>query len=110
MEAEHAVHPRAAPAVLGEQPPGGLGAAGRSVDAVVDQHREARVVRDPVAGRRVPGLEPHAYRSAGSSSGSPKRGNTPLSPNHVMAEIWSPSSVRTMSPYGRAITVSASGR
>jgi len=61
VKAEHAVHPRAAPAVPREQPPGGVSALGRGVDAAVDQHREACVVRDPVPGRRVPGLELHAF-------------------------------------------------
>lgn len=42
--------------------------------------------------------------------GSPKWGNTRLSPNQVIAEIRSPSSVSTISPYGRAIALSASGR
>jgi hypothetical protein len=60
VESEHAVHPRAAPAVLRKQLAGGVSARGR-VDAVVDEHREVGVVRDPVPGRRVPGLELHAY-------------------------------------------------
>ena len=42
------------------------------------------------------------YRSI---RGSPKSGKTLLSANQVIAEIWSPLSVRTSSPYGRAISV-----
>jgi hypothetical protein len=56
MKRQHAVHPRAAPAVLLEQPPGGVRTSGRVLDRVVDEHREAWVVRDPVARRRVPFL------------------------------------------------------
>ena len=46
----------------------------------------------------------------GSVRGSRKWGNTRLSPNQVMAEMRSPSSVSTISPYGRAIAPCASGR
>lgn len=42
--------------------------------------------------------------------GSPKCGKTLLSENQVSAEIWSPSSVRTSSPYGRAISVWGDGK
>ena len=47
--------------MLGEQLAGGVGAGDR-LDPAVDEHGEARVVRDAVAGRRLPGLEPHRYR------------------------------------------------
>ena len=42
--------------------------------------------------------------------GSPKCGKTLLSPNQVIAEIRSPSSVRTSSAYGRAISVCGLGK
>jgi hypothetical protein len=53
---------------------------------------------------RVAGL---CYRSI---RGSPKSGKTLLSANQVIVEIWSPSSVRTSSPYGRAISVCGDGK
>jgi hypothetical protein len=58
VEVEHAGHPRAAPAVGGEQRARRAGVRDR-LDAAVDEHREARVVRDALAGRRPPGLELH---------------------------------------------------
>ncbi len=48
-----------------------------------------------------------SYRSV---RGSPKCGKTLLSANQVIAEICTPSSVRTSSPYGRAIAVWGTGR
>jgi hypothetical protein len=51
-----------------------------------------------------------ARRSYRSIRGSPKCGKTLLSANHVIAEIRSPSSPRTTRPYGRAISVRASGK
>jgi hypothetical protein len=48
-----------------------------------------------------------SYRSI---RGRPNCGKTLLSANHVMAEMWSPSSVRTSRPYGRAIAVWGLGK
>ena len=45
-----------------------------------------------------------------SERGSPNCGKTRESANHVIAEIRSPASVRTMNPYGRAIAVCGEGR
>jgi hypothetical protein len=51
-------------------------------------------------------------RSGGyrSTRGSSKRGKAPLSANQVIAEIRSPASVMTSSPYGRAVPACADGR
>ena len=68
VEVEHAGHPRAAPAVLGEQRAGRVRPVGGGLDAVVDQDGEARVVGDAVAGRRLPGLELHRYTAASSAA------------------------------------------
>src|SRR5262249_1414786 len=51
------------------------------------------------------------YRTAysGSVRGRPKWGKMLRSPNQVMAEMRSPSSVSTISPWARAIAACASG-
>jgi KaiC/GvpD/RAD55 family RecA-like ATPase len=53
---------------------------------------------------RIPRL---SYRSI---RGSPKCGKTLLSPNQVIADIRSPSSVRANNAYGRAMSVWGEGR
>jgi hypothetical protein len=68
--------------------------------------------QEPLVGRVLIG-HPGPSRSScheRSARGSPKDGNTLLSPNHVIAERRSPSRVSTMSPYGRAIAARSSGR
>jgi hypothetical protein len=62
VEGEHAVGPRAAPPVAREQRAAGVGAAGRLVDAAVDEHRVVRVVDDEVAGRGPERLGLHGRR------------------------------------------------
>src|SRR5262245_42233070 len=50
------------------------------------------------------------YASYRSIRGNPNCGNTLLSANHVIADIRSPSSVRTNNAYGRAMSVLGMGR
>jgi chemotaxis protein methyltransferase CheR len=59
--------PRAAPAVLGEQRPRRVGARSGSLNVVANEHGEAGMVGDPVAGRRVPGVELHGRPLPGQS-------------------------------------------
>jgi predicted enzyme related to lactoylglutathione lyase len=59
VEVEDPVDPRAAPAAGREELLGLRGARHRGGDVPIEEHREARVVRNAVAGRRVPGLQVH---------------------------------------------------
>jgi hypothetical protein len=85
--------------------------------------REGASAHRPAKGRSALDTAPWFSRRAAATSsrfgevgyfrrarGSPKYGKTLLSPNHVIAERRSPSSVSTISPYGRAIAACLSGR
>ena len=71
----------------------------------------ARVLADPsIAAGQTEVLPSDLISRYRSVRGSPNCGRMLLSANQVMADIWSPSMVRTNSPNARATPVSGTGR